>query len=366
RPKLCTDMGCNLNENLQKRCSGWALQHKLQVLTLFGVVLGIVLVLLLQPGVTNTPTDEDDEEQHPFSVVVVLMDLLRNMVPESFIQACYKQYRTEIVLVEVDEDDPSYDPLTNGTEIRLTGGYIAGPNMLGLIIWSFIIGILMMRNGEKSKTTVDAIKSLNEGIKIIVTWMLWYLPIGVLFMIASHVVEVQNWESVTELGKFAGVVILGLFVHSFIVLPLLYLVLVKRNPFVLFKQVSKALLTAAIISSSDCFHIQHWSCRDASNGSCDHALVFDSGGTACKRCLPPGGDGVAPRPQQHSGECAGRLLGVALINHLFEQQLKDLDILTPNIDQDRSINHIRLDFSDLDFKEEFSSLQDPGHLRGLS
>ena len=36
-----------------------------------------------------------------------------------------------------------------------------------------------------------------------------YLPVGVLFMIASHVVEVHDWESTVKLGMFSAVVVLG-------------------------------------------------------------------------------------------------------------------------------------------------------------
>lgn len=39
-----------------------------------------------------------------------------------------------------------------------------------------------------------------------------YLPIGVLFMVTSHVVEVEDWETALSLGKFMGVVIFG-YVH---------------------------------------------------------------------------------------------------------------------------------------------------------
>ncbi|KAI3362588.1 hypothetical protein L3Q82_001675 [Scortum barcoo] len=77
-----------------------------------------------------------------------------------------------------------------------------------------------------------------------------YLPFGVLFLIASHVVEVHDWDMAFKLAKFMLVVVLGLIIHGAIVLPLIYVVCVRRNPLAVIKEVSPALLTALVISSS--------------------------------------------------------------------------------------------------------------------
>ncbi|XP_044063754.1 excitatory amino acid transporter 3-like isoform X3 [Siniperca chuatsi] len=77
-----------------------------------------------------------------------------------------------------------------------------------------------------------------------------YLPLGVLFMIASHVVEVHDWDTTYKLGKFMAVVVIGLIIHGVIVLPMLYLLWVRHNPWAVIKGISPALLTALLISSS--------------------------------------------------------------------------------------------------------------------
>ncbi|KAM4577089.1 excitatory amino acid transporter 3-like [Odontesthes bonariensis] len=63
--------------------------------------------------------------------------------------------------------------------------------------------------GEKAKSTVKLCVAINEATKVVVTWILGYLPVGVLFMIVSHVIEVHDWESILMLGKFSAVVLLG-------------------------------------------------------------------------------------------------------------------------------------------------------------
>lgn len=61
----------------------------------------------------------------------------------------------------------------NGTETKLIGKYVDGPNMLGLVIWSFVIGIMINRIGKEARSTVEAIQCLNDAIKVIVNWILW-------------------------------------------------------------------------------------------------------------------------------------------------------------------------------------------------
>uniref|UniRef100_A0A3B5L728 Amino acid transporter n=1 Tax=Xiphophorus couchianus TaxID=32473 RepID=A0A3B5L728_9TELE len=117
-----------------------------------------------------------------FFFLQLSFDSHRNMFPESFIQAFYEQ-------------------------MKLVGSYVDGPNMLGLIVWSFTFGILINRVGQVATSTVKAIQSLNDAIKIIFNWILWYLPIGVLFLIVENVVTIVSSR---------------LAIQSLLILPMVY------------------------------------------------------------------------------------------------------------------------------------------------
>ncbi|XP_043972744.1 excitatory amino acid transporter 3-like isoform X2 [Gambusia affinis] len=222
--------------------------------TFLSVAIGMTLVLIAKPGEGQDLTSNEKLEVPPFSLHLVLQDLLRlsfdshrNMFPESFLQAFYEQYKTELIHVKRGE---SVHISQNDTEMQLAGTYIAGPNMMGLIIWSFVIGILLNRAGHKAKTTVEAIHCLNNAIKIIFQWILWYLPIGVLFLVVHQVLEINDWAGLIKLGKLSGLIILGLVIQAFCVLPGIYFIILRMNPYVIFRKVSKALTTAFIIASS--------------------------------------------------------------------------------------------------------------------
>lgn len=70
-------------------------------------------------------------------------------------------------------------------------------------------------------------------------------------MTASYVIEVgEKWDAVLKLGKFTAVVITGLFIHAGVILPLIYVMFVRQNPFPIIKGVSPALLSTLLISRS--------------------------------------------------------------------------------------------------------------------
>ncbi|XP_075324971.1 excitatory amino acid transporter 3-like [Odontesthes bonariensis] len=213
---------------------------------LMAVVLGLGLALIIKPGSANSE-NADEPGQESFFTADSLMDLVRNMAPKSLFVACYQQ------------DD---------LDVRLVGSYIPGTNMLGLIVWAFIMGVLFVMIGEKAKSTVELCVAINEATKVVVTWILGYLPVGVLFMIVSHVIEVHDWESILMLGKFSAVVLLGATCHALIVLPLIYFLCVRRNPYSVIGGVSPALLTALLISSSSATLPQTLQC-------CENRLKVD-------------------------------------------------------------------------------------------
>ncbi|XP_043972682.1 excitatory amino acid transporter 3-like [Gambusia affinis] len=219
--------------------------------TFIVVILAMFLTLTIRPGVgKHEEHASEDEEVSPFVLHVIMQDLVRNMVPENFFQAFYEQYKTEIVQIKRKEPGFLLDPTQNGTETKLVGKYVQGANMLGLVIWSFVIGIILNRIGHEARSTVEAIQCLNDAIKIIVFWVLWYLPIGVLFLVTEQVLNVHDWDAVLKLTKFVGVVFTGLATQSLVIFPMIYIILSRKNPFIIFKKIFKALTTAFIIASS--------------------------------------------------------------------------------------------------------------------
>ncbi|XP_054482026.1 excitatory amino acid transporter 3-like [Anoplopoma fimbria] len=218
--------------------------------TLVSVTIGLVLVLLIKPGAAYTVDRDETAEDEEFSTIDALFDLVRNMMPENLIQACFQQYKTTKLEFESHSFEPNSTIQTNATEIQLVGHYVNGANTLGLIVCSFVFGLTLKRMGERGKILVEIVAILNGATKYVVNLILCYLPFGVLFMIASHVVEVHDWETTYKLGKFMAVVIIGLIIHATMVLPTLYLLLTRHNPWQVIKGVFPALLTALLISSS--------------------------------------------------------------------------------------------------------------------
>ncbi|XP_045903953.1 excitatory amino acid transporter 3-like isoform X1 [Micropterus dolomieu] len=219
--------------------------------TLLSVTTGLILAMLIKPGVSqNAATHhDDDDDDETFDTVDALMDLVRNMVPNNLIRATYQQYKTRKVEVEIEADSDNSNLEMKRTEIRLVGKNIEGLNSLGLIVWSIIFGRGLRRMGERGKLFVDILIALNKAIRHVVKMVIGFLPVGVLFMTASYVVEVgENWQTLLKLVKFTAVVISGLAIHGAVVLPLIYLLCVRRNPFPFMKGILPALQDTLFIS----------------------------------------------------------------------------------------------------------------------
>lgn len=77
-----------------------------------------------------------------------------------------------------------------------------------------------------------------------------YAPIGILFLITGSMVGVEDWgEIFTQLGLYMATVLSGLAIHGIIILPLLYVVVVRKNPYKYLAGVTQALFTALGTSS---------------------------------------------------------------------------------------------------------------------
>ncbi|KAG8455194.1 hypothetical protein GDO86_001404 [Hymenochirus boettgeri] len=233
--------------------------------TVIAVILGIVLVVTIKPGVSQSADDIDRTGSTPeVTTVDALLDLVRNMFPENLVQACFQQFKTKR-----EELKPSKQPDKNSTvegnytiellsmdqenktkEYKIVGLYTDGVNVLGLIVFCLVFGIVIGKMGEKGQVLVDFFDALNDATMQIVQIIMWYMPIGILFLIAGKIIEVNDWEIFRKLGLYMATVLSGLAIHSVIILPLIYFIVVRKNPFRFAMGMAQALLTALMISSS--------------------------------------------------------------------------------------------------------------------
>ncbi|GAB1302302.1 Excitatory amino acid transporter 3 [Apodemus speciosus] len=231
--------------------------------TIIAVILGIVLVVSIKPGVTQKVNEINRMGKTPeVSTVDAMLDLIRNMFPENLVQACFQQYKTKR-----EEVKPVGDPGGNATEVSVTtamttmsenktkeykivGLYSDGINVLGLIIFCLVFGLVIGKMGEKGQILVDFFNALSDATMKIVQIIMCYMPIGILFLIAGKIIEVEDWEIFRKLGLYMATVLSGLAIHSLVVLPLIYFIVVRKNPFRFALGMAQALLTALMISSS--------------------------------------------------------------------------------------------------------------------
>ena len=77
-----------------------------------------------------------------------------------------------------------------------------------------------------------------------------YSPLGIFSLIAGKVASMEDIGDVLKkLGLYMGTVISGLFIHAFIVLPLIYFFITRKNPFKFILGMRAALITAFGTSS---------------------------------------------------------------------------------------------------------------------
>ncbi|XP_056271147.1 excitatory amino acid transporter 3-like [Pseudoliparis swirei] len=83
-------------------------------------------------------------------------------------------------------------------------------------------------------------------------------------MVAGIVVQADDWEIAVKLAQFIGVVVFGLIIHGSVVLPLIYLLRVRRNPYAFMKDIFPAIKTAFVTPSSS-----------ASNTNRNGTVIYD-------------------------------------------------------------------------------------------
>ncbi|KAF7663667.1 hypothetical protein LDENG_00204320 [Lucifuga dentata] len=233
------------------------------VTTLIAVFIGIVIVMIIQPGKGSRDSPLlNNGKIEPIEAIDAFLDLIRNMFPPNLVEACFEQYKTEYKTIVHKQEVNVTTQSLNVTDRNLTvqqkveetvpvPGSSSGVNALGLVVFSMCFGLVIGNMKQQGQTLRDFFDCLNESIMRLVAIIIWYAPVGILFLIAGKIVEMKDLALVGgQLGMYTVSVMVGLFIHGLFVLPLLYFLVTRKNPFTFICGVLQALITALGTSSS--------------------------------------------------------------------------------------------------------------------
>ncbi|XP_040207178.1 neutral amino acid transporter A [Rana temporaria] len=237
------------------------------VTTLMASGLAIALAFIIKPGAeANALNSNALGIETTFSTtketVDSFLDLARNLMPANLVAAAFRSYATEYMTYRRNTTDGNFtiERVPVGTEVE-------GMNILGLVLFALVLGVALKKLGPEGEELIRFFNAFNEATMVIVSWIMWYVPIGIMFLVGSKIVEMGNIVLlVTSLGKYIIASILGHIIHGGIVLPLIYFAFTRKNPYTFLLGLITPFATAFATSSSSATLPTMIKCIEENNG----------------------------------------------------------------------------------------------------
>ncbi|XP_066123344.1 neutral amino acid transporter A [Saccopteryx bilineata] len=236
--------------------------------TLGASALAVALAFIIKPGSGAQTLQSSDlglvsgPPQVPKETVDSFLDLARNLFPSNLVVAAFRTYATEY-------REARYNTSTGNitTEKIPIGTEIEGMNILGLVLFALMLGVALKKLGHEGEELIRFFNAFNEATMVLVSWIMWYVPVGIMFLVGSKIVEMKDIiRLVTSLGKYIFTSILGHFIHGGIVLPLIYFVFTRKNPFRFLLGLLTPFATAFATCSSSATLPSMMKCIEENNG----------------------------------------------------------------------------------------------------
>ncbi len=204
------------------------------VTTGLSVVLGIILVNIMKPGVGVGLVSD------------VIPDVVRGKESTGF---------SDIVLSLI-----SPNVVKSAAELEL----------LPLIVFSLIFGGVLTTLGEKGRHVIGFFDGVNEALMKMVGLVMIIAPIGVFGLVASKLGAAGGgdafWGEITKIGKYFFTVLTGLGIHFAVVLPAIFFLITRKNPWRYMLGMLPAIGTAWSTASSSATLPVTMECAEERNG----------------------------------------------------------------------------------------------------
>ncbi|KAF2790483.1 excitatory amino acid transporter 1 [Melanomma pulvis-pyrius CBS 109.77] len=124
---------------------------------------------------------------------------------------------------------------------------LATNSLLSVLVTSVAVGYLI-RGPDSS--ILRAVKEIERIITIIITTLIYLAPFGVFHLILANIMRLDISTIGRNLGILIGGTLAGMVLHLFIILPIIFFAITRRNPYVYWVKCSPAWITAWGTASS--------------------------------------------------------------------------------------------------------------------
>lgn len=119
--------------------------------------------------------------------------------------------------------------------------------LLSVLVASIVVGYLIR---DADSTILRLAKEIEKMITTIIGFLIKLAPIGVFFLILSSIMKLNIAELGENIGILIGGTLADMALHLFIVLPLIYFVVTRKNPYSYWIKCSRSWITAWGTASS--------------------------------------------------------------------------------------------------------------------
>ncbi|VDO77599.1 unnamed protein product [Heligmosomoides polygyrus] len=238
------------------------------VTVFLATLLGIFLVLAIHPGDPKLSSGQHTFEAHKISAMDTILDLIRNMFPDNIVQASFERTRTVHRMTLVTRANESVEEITKEVAeqrgINILGRtristysrvqrarYIKSIGVTGIIAFCIGFGVVMSYYADKVRVLVDFFVGLDMVIMRLMLSVMWFAPFGITSLICGSLLELEDvWTVAGAMTKYIVTVLIGVFAHSFVTIPALYVLVTKKNPLMVFRAMLQGGVAALGTSSS--------------------------------------------------------------------------------------------------------------------
>ncbi|XP_014869243.1 PREDICTED: neutral amino acid transporter B(0) [Poecilia mexicana] len=251
------------------KLGGWAMLFFF-VTTLIASSIGVVMAFIIKPGnvemnTTANAKDMNDDIPANKEVIDSFLDLIRNIFPSNLVSAAFQSYGTSYKVINASG---IAEKVPVGTDQD-------GMNILGLVVFAIVFGVALRKLGEEGEILIKFFNSFNEATMVLVSWIMWYAPIGIMFLVAGKIVEMEDVGKLfASLGKYIACCMIGHAIHGLLVLPFIYFIFTRKNPYTFLWGIFTALATAFGTSSSSATLPLMMKCVEEKNGVSKHISRF--------------------------------------------------------------------------------------------